>query len=100
MKGEGPRWTLKPDPDGFGFLYGELVTGRGQVLRLDVMPPASEWRGQFKLEGCEPHISDWVVYLDGIEVARVSAREQIADAVMVRTAGNVFWLADGRSAER
>ena len=45
-----PELRLKPMPDGFGFIYGELVAGDTHY-RVDIIPPESEWDGDFKL--CE-----------------------------------------------
>ena len=67
---------LKDKPDGYGFIYGELYHGDNRHI-VNVLPPASEWAGDMKLDGYEPHESDWVLFLDGDEIARVSRREDI-----------------------
>lgn len=65
------RLALKPEPDCFGYIYGRLVDDDGDVYRLYVLPPASEWRGDMKSGDDHPHPTDWIVYLDGYEIARV-----------------------------
>jgi hypothetical protein len=84
MTDDAPRLVLKPEPDGFGFLYGELVAGDGEAYRVDIMPPATEWRGDMKPSDRLPHPTDWVVHLDGEEIARVRRREDIDGAVQRR----------------
>ena len=34
-----PRLELKPEPDGFGYLYGQLFASDGNVYRVDIMTP-------------------------------------------------------------
>ena len=84
MSDDKPRLDLKSEPDGFGFIYGRLVAADGEVYRVDIMPPASEWRGDMKPSATLPHPTDWVVHLDGAEIARVRRRDDIADAVVKR----------------
>ena len=62
---------LKPMPDGYGFIYGEAYRGDDHHT-INVLPPERYWQGQFRLEGHEPHETDWVLYIDGEEVARVT----------------------------
>jgi hypothetical protein len=45
------------------------------------MPPLMEWRGDIKLAERGPHPSDWVLYVDGDEVARSSSRAEIEAAL-------------------
>ena len=68
-----PALNLKPAPDGYGFIYGEVTLGE-ERHRVDIMPPVAEWSGDFKLENYSPHETDWVVYVDGEEIARVRKR--------------------------
>lgn len=78
---------LKPMPDGFGFQYGIARQG-GRILNINVMPPQAQWAGDFKLEGYEPHPSDWVLYVEGEEVARVQSRAEVdAEFLRVLTEG-------------
>ena len=78
-----PPLVLKPEPDGFGFLYGTITAPNGVTIRVDIMPPLPHWRGDIKLNGeGAPHPTDWVVFWDGEEVARVTARDDIAPAVL------------------
>ena len=76
------RLTLKDEPDGFGFIYGQYVDADGDVYRVDIMPPATEWRGDMKPSGHLPHPTDWVIHIDGEEIARVRRREDITSAVV------------------
>lgn len=77
------KLALKAEPDGFGFIYGTLTGSDGECRRVDIMPPLPCWRGDIKLGGNgAPHPTDWVVYLDGEEVARVSTRDDLEAAVL------------------
>ena len=67
---------LSARPDGYGFLYGTLADGE-RSHNVNVLPPKSEWAGDFVLEGYEPHATDWIVYVDGEEFARVRRREDL-----------------------
>ncbi len=79
---QSSRLILKPEPDGSGFIYGTFELG-DELYRVDIMPPDHAWRGDFKPTGdSAPHATDWVVYLDGEERARVRRREDIAPAVL------------------
>ena len=79
------RLELKPEPDGFGYLYGQLFAPDGIVYRVDIMPPVAMWRGDIKLTGAgAPHPTDWVIFANGEEIARVRRREDLADAVSSR----------------
>lgn len=73
---------LKPEPDGFGFLYGTLVDDAGQSHRVDIMPPLPFWHGDMKLTGeGAPHPTDWVAFIDGEEVARVREKVELVGAI-------------------
>ena len=72
---------IKPEPDGFGFLYGRLTTVDGDIFRVDIIPPVSEWRGDIKMKDLPPHPTDWVVFLDGEEIARVRRREDLTHGI-------------------
>lgn len=78
------RLTLKDEPDGFGFIYGQYVDADGDAYRVDIMPPATDWRGDMRPSKELPHPTDWVVHLDGEEMARVRRRDDIAAAVARR----------------
>ena len=69
------RLELKPDPDGFDYRYGEAVTTDGKVYRVNILPPLTHWRGDIKPG--EIDATQWIVYIDGDEVARVARREDI-----------------------
>ena len=70
-------FTLKPEPDGLGYHYGSFTDDAGNVTRVDILPPASEWRGNMKpAQHLDP--TQWIVYADGEEIARVARREEIA----------------------
>lgn len=73
---------LAPEPDGYGFIYGKVWDEQGAIHDVNILPPASEWRGQTMLKGFEPHVSDWILYLDGEEVARVSSGLQLERLVV------------------
>jgi len=82
-----PTLVLKPEPDGFGFLYGTITDARGNSRRVDIMPPLPCWRGDVKLDGrSAPHPSHWVTYLDGEEVARVGRRDELEAALIAALA--------------
>lgn len=57
-------FRLNPEPDGFGFLYGNVDLGGDNIGRVDIMPPVRAWRGSTKLSEL-PHPTDWVVHIDG-----------------------------------
>lgn len=76
-----PKLTLKPEPDGYGFIYGDLYIGDAHHT-VNIMPPEHEWRGQIRLDGYAPHPTDWVIYVDGDEVARVTKREDVEQACL------------------
>ena len=78
---------LKTQPDGFGFLYGQVHRG-DETFRIDVLPPVSAWRGQIKLDDRPPHATDWIVYVDGEEFARVRRREDLVGALNERLLTN------------
>lgn len=79
----GYQLHIKPEADGFGFLYGTLSDGVGAGCRVDIMPPLPHWHGSIMLTGeGAPHPTDWVVYVDGNEIARVSRREDIEAALV------------------
>ena len=79
-----PLLALKSEPDGYGFIYGQVFAADGEVYRVDIMPPIAEWRGDFKLDDYPPHATDWVVYLDGVEIARVAKRDELQSAVTTK----------------
>lgn len=68
--------SLKSQPDEFGFIYGTAHKGE-ETLLINVMPPEPEWRGGLRLEGYEPHATDWVLYVAGEEVGRVTSRSAV-----------------------
>jgi hypothetical protein len=72
---------LKPMPDGFGFIYGEGVDAFGETRRINIMPPLPFWRGEMKLETSGPHPTEWVLYIDGDEIARAPSRSEIDSAL-------------------
>ena len=73
--------TLKPEQDGMGYFYGEYTTDDGRRCRVDVLPPRSHPRPYFVMDNTRMHATDWIVYADGEEVARVLRREDIATAL-------------------
>lgn len=79
-----PRLELKPEQDGMGYFYGTLDVGADHVYRVDVLPPLSEPRPYFVMTSERMHPTDWIIYLDGEEIARVAARADIEAAVIRR----------------
>lgn len=78
------RLELKPEPDGFGYIYGQLYVG-DMRYGINIMPPITEWRGQVKMKGdAAPHATDWVINVDDEEFARVRKREEIESAITHR----------------
>ncbi len=71
---------LNPVPDAYGFIYGQARRD-DQLFDVNVLPPKSEWRGQVKLDGYTPDELDWIVYVDGEEVARVRERTAVEAAL-------------------
>lgn len=62
---------LNAEADAYGFLYGDIIRGTDVHHAINVLPPRQYWQGRMTLEGYEPHDTDWVLFLDGKEVARV-----------------------------
>ena len=83
MSSSEPKLDLKPQPDGYGFIYGELRDGDDSHI-VNIMPPVSHWSGDFKLTDYEPHETDWVLSLDGEEIARVKERDQIKSKLITK----------------
>jgi hypothetical protein len=79
----GVDLKLNPEPDGYGFLYGTLSDG-DETHRVDVLPPVTHWCGHIKLPNYEPHATDWIVYVNGEEIAHVSRREDLGAMVRQR----------------
>ena len=69
------RLDLKSEPDGFGYIYGQAHAPDGEVYRVNILPPASHWRGDMKPGEIDP--THWIVYLDGDEIARLERREDL-----------------------
>lgn len=80
------RLELKPEQDGMGFFYGTLDVGDDHVYRVDVLPPLSEPRPYFVMGNERMHTSDWIIYVDGEEIARVARRSDIEATVLERIA--------------
>lgn len=72
------EFKLSSRPDGFGFFYG-WVERNGEHVRVDVLPPAPLWEGDFR--NPEPDPEAWVVYFDGEEFARVGRREDLVPLI-------------------
>ncbi|MGF1620413.1 MAG: hypothetical protein ACFCUR_07355 [Rhodomicrobiaceae bacterium] len=68
--------TLKTEPDGYGFIYGQAWRG-DCTFAINVVPPQAHWRGQWMLNGYEPHASDWVFYVDGNDVGRLTGEPDL-----------------------
>jgi len=79
------RLSLNARPDGFGYLYGTVRDDAGQSHDVNIMPPIAHWHGDLKLSGNgAPHPTDWVVYLDGEEIARGRDRDDLKAAIIKR----------------
>jgi hypothetical protein len=70
------RLEIKPEPDGFGYYYGEAIHN-GEVHAINLMPPKAQWRGQLAVKDHGPHPTDWVGYVAGEEVARGATRLEL-----------------------
>jgi hypothetical protein len=81
------RLRLSSEPDGSGYFYGSYDAGGDHVYRVDVLPPLSEPRPFFVMANDHAHATDWIVYVDGEEIARVRHRDDIATAVAARLPG-------------
>ncbi len=73
---------LNPEPDGYGFVYGKVWDAQGEIHDVNILPTVPLWRGQTMLKGFEPDASDWVLYLDGEEIARVSSGAELERLVV------------------
>lgn len=81
------RLLLKPEPDGMGYIYGNISDESGRTHRVDIMPPLTHWQGAMKPTGeSAPHPTQWVVYVDGEETARVERDHDIEGAILDRLA--------------
>ena len=67
---------LKSQPDGLGYLYGTYRDTNGDSYRIDILPPAADWRGDMKPGAVDP--THWIIYVDGEEIGRVTRRADIA----------------------
>lgn len=81
------RLDLKAEPDGFGFYYGTAEMPDGEILHVNVLPPKDQWRGQIYMKNLQPHETDWVLFVDGEEVARARRREDLVPALVACRAG-------------
>lgn len=74
--------TLRPDQDGMGYFYGDYRTDAGERLRVNVLPPRSHPRPSYVLVANEEaDARQWIIYVNGEEVARVDDRAAIAAAL-------------------
>ena len=76
MANDRVKLDLNPVPDAYGFIYGQAHRDT-DYHNVNVLPPKHRWQGQFKLDGYEPHETDWILYVDGEEVARVQERASV-----------------------
>jgi hypothetical protein len=69
---------LNSEQDGMGYFYGQYKTDDGNVIRVDILPPKSEPKPFFVMAlPPEQHTTDWIVYANGEEIARVKRREDL-----------------------
>ena len=73
--------TLKPEQDGMGYFYGQYITDDGEHVRVDVLPPKSHPKPDFLVTTEGMHETDWIIFADGEEVARVPARAAVEAAL-------------------
>ena len=84
--------ALKPEPDGLGYRYGTATRADGATWRIDIIPPEPAWRGQIKQTGqFAPHASDYVLYVDGQEVARDTSLSAVTTAALAHLATAPAW---------
>jgi hypothetical protein len=57
-----------------------LVREEREQVRVDVLPPAGQWRGDMR--SVEPDAKAWMVYFNGEEFARVERRDDVAAALL------------------
>ena len=76
MANDHVKLDLNPVPISYGFIYGQAHRDTG-YHNVNVLPPKNRWYGQMKLDGYEPHETDWILYVDGEEVARVKERGSV-----------------------
>ena len=57
------RYTLdlKPQPDGFGYIYGFIFDGRMPVVHINILPPKDEWQGDIIPQKLR---DDWTLHLN------------------------------------
>lgn len=75
--------TLKPEQDGMGYFYGEWVADDGTRVRVDVLPPLSHPIPYFVATTDGMHETDWIIFANGDEVARVRDRSALEGALQV-----------------
>ena len=75
------RIAFKPEQDGMGYFYGTLERG-DEHHRIDLLPPKSEPKPFFVMSTEHMHDTDWIVYVDGEEIARVRHRHDIEQALI------------------
>ncbi len=69
---------LSREQDGTGYYYGHYATADGGSVRIDVLPPANEPKPHFVVSlPKEQHATQWIVYADGEEIARVERRTDL-----------------------
>lgn len=72
------KLALKPQQDGLGYYYGEYETNDGKKLRIDLQPPQTHPNPYFVNRPAEEFDPvDWIVYVGGVEVARVRERDDV-----------------------
>ena len=71
---------LNTAPDGFGFIYGTLDIGEECPVFVNIMPPAEIWTGTTRMDSL-PVPGQWVVHIDGDEIARVATQQEVYAAL-------------------
>jgi hypothetical protein len=86
--GEVDIW-LSDRPDGCGFYSGAARRGDA-VVRVNVLPPAFLWAGDFPLDDYKPDPTHWQVFADGELIARIVRQEDVG-ASLVPLLGEGRW---------
>ena len=71
---------LNERPDGSGYFYGTIRT-ENTVYNLNILPPEKHWKGDIKPSDDRLSKTDWIIYVDGEEHARVKERSEVEESL-------------------